>query len=303
MTWASRARLAALAVIWGSSFLFIKAALAGLSPIQVLLGRLSLGAIVLLTILAVRRQSLPAGRATWAHLTVAAVVANAIPYLLFAWAEQRVASNLAGVLNATTPLFTVLIALATGTERAIGRSRAAGLAAGFLGTLLILAPWRQAGAGAVEGQIACLAAAASYGVAYVYVRRFIARGRISPLALSTGQLGIAAILTGPVAAFTGRQAITPTPTVLAAITALGALGTGVAYLLNYRLIADEGATAASLVTYLLPPVAVLDGVVVLGEPAGWNLVLGTAVVLVGVALSQRPMPAGPTPAEAVTVPR
>jgi drug/metabolite transporter (DMT)-like permease len=287
MTWGNRARLAALALIWGSSFLFIKAALAGLSPVHILLARLALGAMVLLAALGLRRRRLPSGSMVWLHLTVAAVVANVVPYYLFAWAELRVPSNVAGVLNATTPLFTAVIAMGTRTEHSIAPLRAVGLLAGFVGAVVILAPWHEPTRGALEGQLACLLAAASYGVAYVYMRRFLAHRGVSALVLSASQLTIAALLTGLLAGVTARQPMALTPTVVAAVAALGALGTGFAYLLNYRLIADEGATVASTVTYLLPVVAVADGSWILHEPAGWNLLVGTTIVLLGVALTQR----------------
>src|SRR5918994_4025570 len=210
---ASVIRLVLLAGIWGASFLFIKVALRGLSPVQIVLGRLALGAAVLLVVIALRREPLPRSRMAWGHLAVAAVVANIIPYFLFGWGEQRISSALAGVLNATTPLFTLVFALATRTEPRTTAIRVIGLLLGFVGALVVMAPWRAGiGAGPLSGQVACLLAAASYGVAY---------------------------------------------------------------LLNYRLIADEGATAASTVTYLLPIVAVLLGILALGEPLTWNVVAGT----------------------------
>ena len=123
---ASVIRLALLACLWGASFLFIKVALRGLSPVQIVLGRLALGAAVLLVVVALRREPLPRSRTQWGHLAVAAVVANIIPYFLFGWGEQRISSALAGVLNATTPLFTLVFALATRTEPRTTAIRVAG---------------------------------------------------------------------------------------------------------------------------------------------------------------------------------
>jgi drug/metabolite transporter (DMT)-like permease len=138
----------------------------------------------------------------------------------------------------------------------------------------------------LPGQVACLLAAASYGVAYVYMRRFLTGRGLPPLALAASQLTVATVLLALAAPVVARTPITLTGDVVASILALGALGTGVAYLLNYRLIADEGATAASTVTYLLPIVAVLLGILALGEPLTWNVVVGTAVILAGVALAE-----------------
>ena len=140
----SLVRLVLLALLWGSSFLWIKLALDGLSPVQLVLVRLALGAAVLVAVVRLRRLRLPHDRTTWLHLTVAALVANAIPYLLFAFGEQTVSSSLAGALNATTPLWTLGIGLAARTERQVTPMRVVGLLVGFAGALVILAPWKLA---------------------------------------------------------------------------------------------------------------------------------------------------------------
>jgi drug/metabolite transporter (DMT)-like permease len=284
---ASAIRLALLACLWGASFLFIKVALRGLSPVQIVLGRLALGAAVLLIVVALRREPLPRSPIVWWHLAVAAVVANIVPYFLFGWGEQRTSSALAGVLNATTPLFTLVFALATRTEPRTTAVRLAGLLLGFVGALTVLAPWQVgSGQGSLSGQAACLLAAACYGVAYIYMRRFLTGRGFPPLALAASQLTAATVLLALVAPVLARQPITLTEDVLGSIIALGALGTGIAYLLNYRLIADEGATTASTVTYLLPIVAVVLGILILGEPLTWNVFVGTALILAGVALAE-----------------
>jgi drug/metabolite transporter (DMT)-like permease len=127
-------------VLWGSGFLFVKLALRGLSPSQVVLGQLALGALVLLITLAVRRQSLPHDGREWVYLAGMAVLANIAPYLLFSWSEQRISSGLAGVLSGTTPLLTLLLARATGVGR-LTRTRVVGLALGLAGVVLLAAPW------------------------------------------------------------------------------------------------------------------------------------------------------------------
>src|SRR3954453_16619269 len=145
MSRASAIRLAVLACLWGSSFLFIKVALDGLSPVQIVFTRMTAGALVLLTIVALRHERLPRDPTTWARIAVAAIIANLIPYFLFGWGEQRVDSALPGTLNSTTPLFTLAIAYTTPTERTIARQRAAGFLLGFLGAVLIVAPWNGTG--------------------------------------------------------------------------------------------------------------------------------------------------------------
>jgi drug/metabolite transporter (DMT)-like permease len=288
MRGASVLRLVMLALLWGSSFLFIKVAVEGVSPVQLVLARLALGALVLLALVGIRRAPMPRDAWMWGHLAVAAVVGNIVPYFLFGWGEQRgVASAVAGSLNATTPLFTLVIARATGTERIIGPTRAAGLLIGFLGAVVALAPWENgASAHTGIGQLACLLAAASYGVSYVYMRRFITGRGVSPLALAASQLAVATVLLSITAPLTARDPVTLTTAVMLSIIALGVLGTGIAYILNYRLIADEGATTASTVTYLLPIVAVALGIIVLGEPISWTLFAGTALILLGIAVAE-----------------
>lgn len=222
----------------------------------------------------------------WAHLTVMALVANIAPYVLFTWGEQRISSGLAGTLNATTPLFTMAFVLVTGWER-LSLIRASGLVVGFTGVVVLAAPWHSStGLGSLAGVGACLLAAACYGISYVYARRFLTTRGLSPLTLSAGQLSAGTLMLGLVAPVVARHPVTLTPDVAGSLLALGVLSTGVAYVLNYRLITDEGATAASTVTYLIPVVAVLLGAVVLSEPVTWNLFLGATVVLVGTALSE-----------------
>jgi drug/metabolite transporter (DMT)-like permease len=273
-------------VLWGSGFLLIKIALEGMSPIQIVLGRLLAAAVAMLVVVAYRKETLPRQLTPWAHLAVMAVVTNIAPYFLFAWAEQHITSGLAGVLNATTPLFTLLLAVSTHTER-LTVPRVIGLALGFLGVVVLAAPWHDGGVGSsLLGVGASLLASASYAASYVYARRFLSVRQLSPLVLSTGQMVAGAVLLGILAPGVALQPMTLTASVVISVVVLGVIGTGVAYILNYRLIADEGATAASTVTYLLPIVAVLLGLAVLGEPVGWNLAVGALIVLAGVALSE-----------------
>jgi drug/metabolite transporter (DMT)-like permease len=280
-------RLGALALLWGSGFFWLKLALHGLNPLQIVLGRMMAGAAVMLAVMALGRHTLPRKVTPWAHLAAMAVIGNIAPYLLFGWGVERVASGLAGVLNATTPLFTVAFALATRSERRLPPVRMVGLLLGFVGVLVLAAPWRTTAQGSsLFGVGACLLGAACYAASYVYARRFLTGRGVSALVLSTGQLAAGAallLLAAPVAA---RDPITVTPTVLASVLALGVLGTGIAYVLNYQLITDEGAVAASTVTYLIPIVALVLGTLVLNEPLTWSLLVGATIVLVGVAMSE-----------------
>jgi drug/metabolite transporter (DMT)-like permease len=280
-------RLALLALIWGSSFLWIKLALRGLSPVEVTLGRLALGAAVLCLIAATRRERIPRSAALWAHIAVAALFGNAVPYLLFAVSEQSVNSSAAGILNSTTPLWTMVIALAVRHDKTVRLRQFCGLVIGFCGALLICSPWHAASGITSAGGIECLGAAASYGVSYVYMDRFLVRRGISPLILSACQLVTASILLAAALGTTGASSPRLDATTVASMAILGLAGTGIAYVLNYQIITSDGATAASTVTYLLPIVAIVLGAFVLGERVTLQVLTGIALVLGGVALTRR----------------
>jgi drug/metabolite transporter (DMT)-like permease len=281
------ALVAILALVWGSNFLWIKVALDGLSPVQLTFARMATGAAVLALIVRIRAQHVPRDRQFVRHIAVAALVGNAIPYLLFAIGEQTVDSSLAGVLNATTPLWTVLIAMAAGQERNPTRTRLTGVAIGFAGALVIFQPWQTSGGSNLGGEVACLVAAASYGVSFVYIARYLTPRGLSPFVLAYGQTLAATVLLLPALLIAGRQATDIDGSVLAAMAMLGFVGTGLAYVINYAIIARDGPTVASTVTYLLPIVAVALGAIVLEETITVAMVAGTAVVLLGVALARR----------------
>ena len=278
--------LALLALLWGASFLFIKLAIEGMTPAQMVLWRVATGTAVLLVIALARKESLPREPRLLGHLVVLSVVANLIPWFLFGWGEQHISSSLAGVLNGTTPLFTLVFAVAALPEERLTSVRVAGLLVGFAGVVVVAGPWQAGVGGTFTGQLACLVAAACYGVAFVYTRKFVANRGYAPLALSTTQLGIGTILLTIAAPFVAADPMELTWAAVIGATALGALGTGLAYVLFYRLISLAGATSASTVTYAIPVVAVVLGIIVLGEPVTWNLFVGAAIVVGGVALAE-----------------
>lgn len=286
-------RVAALAVLWGSSFLWIKIGLDTFTPVQITAIRMALGALVLLAILRVRGEALPKSRTVWGHLMVAALFGNAIPYFLFGLGEQTVSSAAAGVINATTPLWTVLFTVAAYRNGTSARRNSWSLALGFAGVLLIFSPWQHSAEIASWGGLACLAAAASYGISYVYIGRFLANRNLGVLPMAAGQLMCATAITVFAVPFLGWGAPTWAFGPVAAVVILGAFGTGLAYLLNYRIIVDDGPTAASIVVYLLPVVAVVLGAAVLSERPDVQVIGGMAVVLVAAALrrSDAPKPA------------
>jgi drug/metabolite transporter (DMT)-like permease len=286
----SGGRFMLLALLWGSGFFWIKLAGEGFSPVQITLIRLVLGATVLFAVLKAQGLHLPKDRAIWAHFTVAAFVANALPYLLFAIAEQSVSSSLAGALTTTTPLWALVFGYLIGSERQPRPLLIAGLVLGFTGALVVLAPWDETVTGSLFAAVLCLAASASYGLGYVYLARFLIPRRLPPLVLSTGQLLAASAWLSIATPFAGLQPVQLATTPVIALLVLGVFGTGGAYVLNYRIITDEGPTAASAVTYLLPVVAVVLGAVVLAEPITAHLLIGGAIVLGGVAMVRQSSP-------------
>jgi drug/metabolite transporter (DMT)-like permease len=281
-----RARFFTLAVIWGLSFLFIKEAVQALAPLQVVAGRMVIGAAALLAFLAARSERLPRGIRTWAHLSVAATLNNMLPFTLFAYAEQRIGSALAGICNASAPLFAAVVALAALPDERLTRRRGLGLLLGFCGVFLILGAWDGLAGHDPTGTLLALAGGLCYGVGFPYTRRFLTGSGNSSLSLAAGQLlcgsAVLAVLT-PV--LTSAPTRLPAASVLS-VVALGALGTGVAYILNYGIIARAGATVAATVAYLMPLVSVLAGVAVLGERLAWNQPAGAAVIIAGAALAQ-----------------
>ncbi|MFE4640314.1 DMT family transporter [Streptomyces sp. NPDC056730] len=278
--------MAVLALLWGSGFLWIKVALnGGLSPLHITVIRCALGTAVLLALAFAARQRLPRDLATWGHLLVAAFFCNALPFFLFGIGEQTVDSSVAGVLNATTPLWSLLIGLARGTERGLRPPRLAGLLLGFAGTLLIFAPWQRSGLSS-WGALVLLGAAASYAVAFAYMARHLTGRDTAPLALSGAQLLAATGLTTLALPTAPAASGGPTLSAVTAVVILGVLGTGVTFHLNYRLLDDEGPTTTATVGYLLPVVSVTLGALFLGEELSARVLAGMVVVLIGVGMTR-----------------
>jgi drug/metabolite transporter (DMT)-like permease len=279
-------RIALLALIWGSAFLWIKLADRGFSAVEVTLARLALGAAVLFAIVLARRETVPRSWRLWLHIAVAALFANAVPYLLFAVAEKTVDSSTAGIINATTPLWTVVLALAVRHQKSLTSWQAAGLIVGFAGAVLIFTPWRAASGLTSAGGLECLAASVSYAISYIYMDRYLARRELGAIVLSACQLAAATVMLAVALTVSGVQTPHFTAESVAAIAVLGIIGTGFAYVLNYQIIISEGATVASTVTYLLPVIAIVLGALVLSESVTVTVLAGIALVLAGVALTR-----------------
>lgn len=274
-----RAAFVALAVIWGSSFLCIKVLGEDWAPLHVALGRIALGALVLVALLAWRRERLPSGLATWGHLAVVGALMNAVPFTLFAYGETKVSSVLAGLWNATTPLWTLLVVLTVLREEPVDRRRLAALAGGFAGVTLLLGPWQGLEGDALLGHLACLAAAACYGLGLPYTRRHLSGLPDSGVSLAAAQLLCATAMLAVVAPLSGAPTAALPADALASLLVLGVLGSGVAYVLTHRIVRTAGPTTFSTVTYLIPVVSTALGVTVLAEPIGRHEPVGAAVVL------------------------
>ncbi|PRB10743.1 MULTISPECIES: DMT family transporter [unclassified Microbacterium] len=275
-----------LALTWGASFLFVAIALTGLSPAQVVLGRLVAGALALAAVCVIGRHRLPSPGMIWAHLLVVALLLCVIPFLLFAWAQQDISSGLASIYNATTPLMTVLVALVALREERPTRTTLLGILVGFLGVVVVLAPWEGLGAGSVLAQLACLGATLSYGIAFVYLRRFVTPRRLGAIPVATVQVGLGAAVMLVLSPVVARGEVDLSTPVIVAVLALGVLGTGVAYVWNTNIVTAWGATNASTVTYLTPVIGVALGILVRGEHISWNEPSGAVVVILGIAVSQ-----------------
>lgn len=275
-------------IVWGSSFLFIAVALTGMTPAQVAGGRLLFGALALGAIVAIRRERLPRGRRVWGHLCVLGVTFCAVPFLLFAWAEQHVSSGLASIFNATTPIMTAIMAWAVFRVESLKIGQLVGIAIGIVGVVVIIAPGAVSDvADSTVAQLALLGATACYGFSLAYMRRFLGDTGLSGISLAFGYIAPAATLMVLLSPFILAEPMHLTLPVIASIVTLGVLGTGFAYVWNQNVLRAWGPTRASTVTYITPVVGVALGILILGERISWNEPVGAAVVFAGILLVQQ----------------
>ena len=297
-------RVVLLSLIWGWSFLLMKVALGGMTPATVAFGRVALGGIVMLVVLRGRPDPLPQERRTWRHFAVMGLVYSAVPFTLLAWAEQHLTSALTAVVNASTGLFTA-VAAAIGLGERLRRPQLAGLAVGFTGVAVAAGvSGRDLTSSSGAGIAAALAASACYGFSFVYAQRNLTG--VPSLVAACGQLVTATVLTAPLAVVTSvASGFSPSWRQSLAVAVLGVVGTGIAYVLVYRAIADVGPTRSSLVTYLVPIVAVAAGVAFLDEAFHVRLLAGGALTIAGIALVQErfrlPRPTAPPPGAVAAV--
>jgi drug/metabolite transporter (DMT)-like permease len=283
---ADTALLVTLALMWGCSFLFIEIALEGLTPLWIVTARTVTGAFVLLVVLGIRGRSLPRSRTMWRHLLVLGLLSNAVPWAAVAWAQQAIPSGLTALLMALVPSSTLIVSALIGLER-VTTTRAIGLLLAMSGVGITVAADLD-DTGRVLAILTVVAATLLYACATVYAKRYVS-GTEGPLTIATGQLLTALAVVVPAA-----LVVDPIPDVaqlslpvIGAVIALGVFGTGLAFLLFYMLVARVGATNTTMVTYLIPIVAVVAGAVVLGERLGLAALAGGVLIGLGIWLAQR----------------
>jgi drug/metabolite transporter (DMT)-like permease len=289
-------KFTALAFIWGSSFLLMKIGLRSLAPLQISGLRILSGAVVLVALLTASGGRLPRQRRVWGHLMVTGFFLGSLPFSLFALGEERISSALAGIGNSITPIATVMFSLLLLPIDKIAPRKIVGVLIGFVGVLVIMQPWQSQGRPDLLGFAMTLVAGMSYGLGWIYTRRFLGRVDFGGLTLpaaqmltSAGQMLLALTIWWLTARArlslgapwsvhantSGGSVLVP----LLAVLALGVVGTGIAMSFQYDVVRAAGPTVGSSVTYLIPLVSVALGVLVLGERLAWPQFAGAAVVL------------------------
>jgi drug/metabolite transporter (DMT)-like permease len=248
--------------------------------------RCAVGAITLLIISRIRKIDLPTDRKVWQKLWVVALLLNVIPGVLFAFAQQYVTSVLASIINAGTPLMTLVFMLIVFREEKLKLEQIIGLLIGALGVLTVVGVWKELGDNQLVGVIALLIAVSCYGASYPYSTRNVIPLKLKPEALATGQLIMAAVTLLPFFLISGISNDFYRPQSVIAMLCLGIFGSGFAYIWNFAITAAAGSAIASTVTYLTPVVAVIVGFLYLGEVIVWNEIVGAIIVIMGALLSQ-----------------
>ncbi|MFY8211135.1 MAG: DMT family transporter [Candidatus Nanopelagicus sp.] len=276
----------ALGLVWGCSFIFIELGLVFLSPFGVTFVRCALGAITLLIFAKARKVELPKGKSIWKKLWVVAMLLNVVPGVLFAFAQQYITSALAGIINATTPLMTLIFMLLIFREEKVKREQVYGLLIGALGVMTVMGVWKELGDNQLIGVIALLIAVSCYGASYPYSTRNVIPLGLKPEALATGQLLMATMTLLPLFIFDGFSSNNYETKSIIAMLCLGIFGSGFAYIWNFSVTAAAGSAIGSTVTYITPVVAVIVGWLYLNEEIAWHEPVGALVVIIGALLSQ-----------------
>jgi drug/metabolite transporter (DMT)-like permease len=276
----------ALGLVWGCSFLFIKQGLTFLTPFGVAFGRCALGALTLTIYLKVRKLNLPTDPKVWLKLWIVSLLLNSIPGVLFAQAQTEVTSILAGIINATTPLMTLLVMLLVFREEKIDSNQIFGLVIGALGIATVFGVWNGFGSNPVWAIVMLLAAVLCYGISFPYSKRYVIPLQMPTEVLAATQLLMATLTLIPFYLVDGIAEDSYGVIPLLSMLALGIFGSGFAYIWNFHVIKEASSAIASTVTYITPLVAVVMGLLFLNEPLTWNEPMGGLIVLLGAAISQ-----------------
>ena len=281
--------LIALSLLWGGSFYFAKIAVREIAPLALALGRVGIAAAVLLVIARLFADRFTRDAATWRVFTVMALLNNVVPFVLIFWGQIHISIGLASILNATSPLFSVLIAHWLTTDDKLTTNRAIGLIAGFIGVVLLIGPDLIGEFGAYAwAELACLVASLSYAFGAIYTRRLRA---YSPFVVASGQLTMSTVLLVPLVLLFDRPLVflEASSYAISALVALAVLSTAVGYWIYFRVLGRAGATNALLVTFLIPVRAILLGLVLLEETIDARQLAGMAAICLGLAaLDGRP---------------
>jgi len=286
MTATEWALLLILSLFWGGSFFFVGVAVKQLPPLTIVALRVSIAAAILLLSAPLTGLAMPRSRAAWSALMRLALVNNVAPFCLIVWGQTHLASGLAAILNATTPLFTVFAAHALTRDERLTPQRLAGALCGLVGVAAMIGPQAIAeGFGSnIAAELAILAAAASYAIGSIYGRRFRAMG-LAPIAVTAGQVTAASFVLAPLALVVDRPWSLPAPGLdaVAAVVALASISTALAYILYFRILAGAGATNVVLVTLLAPVSSIMLGAIFLDERLATRHFIGLSLIALGLA--------------------
>jgi len=277
--------LVTLSLLWGGSFFFVGIAVEGLPPLTIVALRVGLAAVALHSLLAITVRRMPGGAGLWLAFFGMGFLNNLVPFSLIVWGQTHIASGLASILNATTPLFSVAVAHWLGRDERMTPGRLAGVVVGFAGVVVIIGPGALQGlGGSTTAQLAVLGASLSYALAATFGRRFRGMG-VTPVVTATGQVSASTMMLVPLALIVDRPWTLPVPgpEVWAAVLSLALLSTAVAYLIYFRVLASSGATNILLVTFLIPVSAIMLGAAFLDEALAPRQFAGMGLIAAGLA--------------------
>jgi len=276
--------LLTLSLLWGGSFFFTEITLRELTPLAVVWGRVALAALMLLLILRIKGIEIPTDRKLWSAFLVMGLLNNVIPFTLIVWGQKEITGSLASIFNATTPLFTIVLAQFLTSDEKINGSKIAGLVVGFVGVIFMVGFEALSGLStAVWAQIAILIAAISYGCAAIWGRRF---KEVNPMVTATGQVTCSSLVMTPLVLWFGfpNGYFMPSTDVLFGVVGIAFLCTVLAYILYFKILATSGATNLMLVTFLIPLSAIALGSIFLGERLEIDQIIGMLLILSGLVI-------------------